>query len=213
MTNFGGVLFLFHSFFDGTDSHSHILPCLSNSVLLSQSFLSRVCMLGGGDFSGMTFGSYRYPRGESYEDVVVRLEPVIIELERRDEKALLIVAHQVSLASQVMEASFLQERCATHQLFLLECVSCVTSLRGAWLLWGGWPQAVLRAIYGYLTEKHIAEVPRLDMPLHTVIELYPRGQCSILCVSSRTWTSSLHLSLFFSLSSFLSPISIVAPAC
>lgn len=42
---------------------------------------------------------YRYPRGESYEDVVIRLEPVIIELERRNEKALLIVAHQVHLLS------------------------------------------------------------------------------------------------------------------
>ena len=121
-------------FYDKTSEY-----CVSNWKVLDE--------IDAGDFEGLTYAymeenmpeewkarqddklRYRYPRGESYEDVVVRLEPVIIELERRDEKALLIVAHQ----------------------------------------------AVLRAIYGYLTEKHIAEVPRLDMPLHTVIELYPRA--------------------------------------
>ena len=35
---------------------------------------------------------YRYPRGESYEDLVARLEPVIMEMERQD--SLLIIAHQ-----------------------------------------------------------------------------------------------------------------------
>jgi len=35
---------------------------------------------------------YRYPRGESYEDLVARLEPVIMEMERQD--SLLIVGHQ-----------------------------------------------------------------------------------------------------------------------
>ena len=35
---------------------------------------------------------YRYPRGESYEDLVARLEPVIMEMERQD--SLLIIGHQ-----------------------------------------------------------------------------------------------------------------------
>jgi broad specificity phosphatase PhoE len=35
---------------------------------------------------------YRYPRGESYEDVIRRLEPVIIELERQ-RKPVVIIAH------------------------------------------------------------------------------------------------------------------------
>lgn len=37
--------------------------------------------------------AYRYPRGESYLDVIARLEPIIIEMERHQEN-LLIVAHQ-----------------------------------------------------------------------------------------------------------------------
>jgi len=36
--------------------------------------------------------SYRYPRGESYEDLVARLEPVIMELERQEN--VLVVGHQ-----------------------------------------------------------------------------------------------------------------------
>ncbi|XP_066980050.1 6-phosphofructo-2-kinase/fructose-2,6-bisphosphatase 1-like isoform X3 [Macrobrachium rosenbergii] len=39
--------------------------------------------------------SYRYPRGESYEDVVVRLESVIMELERQEN--VLVVGHQAVL--------------------------------------------------------------------------------------------------------------------
>jgi broad specificity phosphatase PhoE/predicted kinase len=39
---------------------------------------------------------YRYPRGESYEDVVQRLDPLIAELERHTEP-LLIVGHQAVL--------------------------------------------------------------------------------------------------------------------
>ena len=39
---------------------------------------------------------YRYPRGESYEDVIARLEPVIIEMERQ-RQPLMIVAHQAVL--------------------------------------------------------------------------------------------------------------------
>ncbi|CAE7567259.1 FKFBP [Symbiodinium microadriaticum] len=37
--------------------------------------------------------AYRYPRGESYLDVIARLEPIIIEMERHREP-LLIIGHQ-----------------------------------------------------------------------------------------------------------------------
>ena len=37
--------------------------------------------------------AYRYPRGESYLDVIARIEPIIIEMERHREP-LLIIGHQ-----------------------------------------------------------------------------------------------------------------------
>ena len=37
--------------------------------------------------------AYRYPRGESYLDVIARIEPMIIEMERHREP-LLLIAHQ-----------------------------------------------------------------------------------------------------------------------
>lgn len=39
---------------------------------------------------------YRYPRGESYQDLIARLEPVILELERQ-QQPVLVVAHQAVL--------------------------------------------------------------------------------------------------------------------
>lgn len=39
--------------------------------------------------------NYRYRGGESYRDVVVRLEPVIMELERQEN--VLVIGHQVSV--------------------------------------------------------------------------------------------------------------------
>ncbi|MGF1468782.1 MAG: bifunctional nucleoside/nucleotide kinase/histidine phosphatase family protein [Sandaracinaceae bacterium] len=40
--------------------------------------------------------TYRYPRGESYMDVIRRLEPVILELER-ERRPVLVIAHQAVL--------------------------------------------------------------------------------------------------------------------
>ena len=70
--------------------------------------------------------SYRYPRGESYEDVIRRLGPLVIELER-GHRPLLIVAHQ----------------------------------------------AVLRALYAYLTGLPRQSSPRLALPLHSIVEITP----------------------------------------
>lgn len=44
---------------------------------------------------------YRYPRGESYLDIIARLEPVIFEMERQ-KAPLLIIAHQVHAYLRVM---------------------------------------------------------------------------------------------------------------
>ena len=70
---------------------------------------------------------YRYPRGESYVDVIERLDPVIIELERQ-RAPVMVVSHQ----------------------------------------------AVLRCLYGYLMDRSPEVCPRLDVPLHTVIEVQPQ---------------------------------------
>ncbi|GFX61065.1 hypothetical protein TNCV_4117141 [Trichonephila clavipes] len=66
---------------------------------------------------------YRYPRGESYEDLVSRLEPVIMELERQEN--VLVVAHQ----------------------------------------------AVLRCLLAYFLDKKSIEIPRIKVPLHTILKL------------------------------------------
>jgi len=71
---------------------------------------------------------YRYPRGESYEDVIARLDTVIIELERT-RTPVLVIAHQ----------------------------------------------AVLRAIYAYFHNIPPEQCTRLQIPLHTVIELQPHA--------------------------------------
>lgn len=71
---------------------------------------------------------YRYPRGESYLDVIQRLEPVIVELERRREPVV-VVAHQ----------------------------------------------AVIRCLYAYFTDQSLEACPRLEVPLHTIIELVPKA--------------------------------------
>ncbi|KAL5580694.1 hypothetical protein UlMin_013136 [Ulmus minor] len=67
---------------------------------------------------------YRYPRGESYLDVIQRLEPVIIELERQ-RAPVVVIAHQ----------------------------------------------AVLRALYAYFADRPLKEVPHIEIPLHTIIEI------------------------------------------
>ncbi|KAH7420645.1 hypothetical protein KP509_13G015600 [Ceratopteris richardii] len=67
---------------------------------------------------------YRYPRGESYLDVIQRLEPVIIELERQ-RAPVVVISHQ----------------------------------------------AVLRALYAYFADKPLQEIPHLEVPLHTIIEI------------------------------------------
>ncbi|KAK9703020.1 Fructose-2,6-bisphosphatase [Basidiobolus ranarum] len=71
--------------------------------------------------------NYRYRGGESYRDVVHRLEPVIMELERQHN--ILIVGHQ----------------------------------------------AILRCIYAYFLNHSHAELPYIQIPLHTVFKLTPRA--------------------------------------
>lgn len=61
---------------------------------------------------------YRYPRGESYEDLVARLEPVIMELERQGN--VLVVSHQAVL--RCLLAYFL-DKSAGKSLPFVRCLS------------------------------------------------------------------------------------------
>ena len=69
--------------------------------------------IDAGDYDGLTYDEikarypgeysertsdkflYRYPNGESYEDLVARMEPVIMELERKEN--VVVVGHQAVL--------------------------------------------------------------------------------------------------------------------
>jgi broad specificity phosphatase PhoE len=69
--------------------------------------------------------TYRYPRGESYQDIVHRLEPVIVELMRHKDPVL-IVSHQATL--RVLYSYLtnkLPEECP-EALIPLHTIICVT---------------------------------------------------------------------------------------
>jgi broad specificity phosphatase PhoE len=76
---------------------------------------------------------YRYPRGESYLDVIQRLEPVIIEIERQ-RSPVLIVAHQAVLrclyacVPALPDSSLLARADASA----IHSASAGISCRGAW---------------------------------------------------------------------------------
>lgn len=73
--------------------------------------------------------NYRYPHGgESYMDVIQRIEPCILELERMSTPVLLVV----------------------HR-------------------------AVARCFYSYFLDLPPADIPHLDIPLHTVLKLVPKA--------------------------------------
>ena len=95
----------------GTHSFKVVLP--SDDA----AYLARVCITSVGGHAGMheaaghftsilaqvhhpqpppAVGYYRYPSGESYMDVVQRLEPVVIEIERERE-CVCVCAHQAIL--------------------------------------------------------------------------------------------------------------------
>ncbi|HSE05631.1 MAG TPA: histidine phosphatase family protein [Methylomirabilota bacterium] len=48
--------------------------------------------------------TYRYPRGESYQDIILRLDPVIIELERT-RKPVLVIADNAVLRARSTHTS------------------------------------------------------------------------------------------------------------
>lgn len=88
--------------------------------------------------------AYRYPRGESYEDLVARLEPVIMELERQGN--VLVVSHQAVL--RCLLAYFLDKS-------------------------AGNLRTTMGKKYNDQCLFVLDELPYLCVPLHTVIKLTP----------------------------------------
>ncbi|KAJ3518984.1 hypothetical protein NMY22_g13413 [Coprinellus aureogranulatus] len=101
--------------------------------------------------------NYRYRGGESYRDVVVRLEPVIMELERQDN--ILIIGHQVRLPFRL---SFHVVPLPSYSINLI-CLSLFAL------------QAIIRCLYAYFHNLPQADLPYLKIPLHTVIKLTPKA--------------------------------------
>ncbi|KAK2502703.1 hypothetical protein MC885_004928 [Smutsia gigantea] len=93
---------------------------------------------------------YRYPKGESYEDLVQRLEPVIMELERQEN--VLVICHQAVL--RCLLAYFLDKAAGVHPA------------------WGetGWHQGLPGEPAPSLSTE---QLPYLRCPLHTVLKLTP----------------------------------------
>jgi 6-phosphofructo-2-kinase / fructose-2,6-biphosphatase 2 len=97
---------------------------------------------------------YRYPGGESYQDLVSRLEPVIMELERQE--SVLVVCHQAVM--RCILAYFLNKTAGMHILYFIH-------FRFLILLFNF-------KIYLFII---IDELPYLQVPLHSVIKLKPQA--------------------------------------
>lgn len=72
--------------------------------------------------------NHSYPRGESYRDLIHRIEPLIYELERR-QGPVIVVGHHTTL----------------------------------------------RCLYGYFTHTPLENIPKIDIPFHTVLRKLPQA--------------------------------------
>lgn len=111
---------------------------------------SRVLYDGDGD-GDVLFFVYLFRRGESYLDVIARLEPIIIEMER----------HKCVSVSPSSSSS------ASLTAVLFPCVICREPL----LIIAH--QGILRIIYAFYMGKSRAEAPYMSIPLNTVVEITP----------------------------------------
>ena len=74
---------------------------------------------------------YRYPGGESYVDVITRLEPVILELERQRGPVLIIGHNAVIRAIYAYYMGLKQEECTTLDIPLHTLIRLTTRAYGA----------------------------------------------------------------------------------
>ncbi len=140
---------------------------------------------------------YRYPEGESYLDVVQRLEPVIMEMEREREYVC-IVSHQavlrvvygyfmVSMLSphihtQTCTAAHNRILCALKTLSVLDLSPCTQARFQPWYLVVPYVRTnVCGCIVCVCFTQGIPQedIPSLEIPLHTLIELTPLPEGSM----------------------------------
>lgn len=92
--------------------------------------------------------AYRYPRGESYLDVIARLEPIIIEMERHHEPVRYMILFHCQPSIVNLSLLFVQLLIIAHQ-------------------------GILRIIYAFYKGHTRSEAPYLSIPLNSVVELVP----------------------------------------
>lgn len=102
--------------------------------------------------------NYRYRGGESYRDVVIRLEPIIMELERSED--ILIVTHQAVL--RCIYAYFMKKDQAESPWMAVSCPAIFL----AYFCYSN--------IWYFITFWSIALI-LIQVPLHTLIRLTPRA--------------------------------------
>lgn len=119
---------------------------------------------------------YRYPRGESYLDVISRLDPLVHELESYSEPVL-IVGHQAVL--RLIYAYFvgtfnLCYSCLCYHVFSPRAVCVPNDFHRESEVF--WIRINTYMTYGVLfrTGKQRDQCPRLSIPLNTIIKLTPR---------------------------------------
>ncbi|MBZ3885543.1 6-phosphofructo-2-kinase/fructose-2,6-bisphosphatase 3 [Sciurus carolinensis] len=130
---------------------------------------------------------YRYPTGESYQDLVQRLEPVIMELERQEN--VLVICHQAVL--RCLLAYFLDKSAElkaqgmgawmerpilsslSYQDLVQRLEPVIMELERQENVLVICHQAVLRCLLAYFLDKSAEEMPYLKCPLHTVLKLTP----------------------------------------
>mmetsp|Transcript_8764 Transcript_8764/g.16612 ORF Transcript_8764/g.16612 Transcript_8764/m.16612 type:complete len:520 (-) Transcript_8764:1270-2829(-) len=122
---------------------------------------------------------YRYPDGESYVDIANRISPLIQQL-----KLLGITIPSSQLYTEVpglSESSIDKENALNNNNNIFQTLHHLNStsasvfhgVNGECSLVIVAHQAVLRVLYGILTSKCPDSIPRIEIPLHTVIELTP----------------------------------------
>lgn len=117
--------------------------------------------------------AYRYPRGESYLDVIARLEPIIMEMERHREP-LLIVGHQGTVHCRserdfyISNTSYSSSTSTPYTRFGSTCAAQTTHIYIRSLHTG-----ILRIIYAFYMGLTRAEAPYVSVPLNCVLQLVP----------------------------------------